>query len=170
MVAPTHSPAGASLTNLIIKTFRLNGLFLAAGDQITLGSGLTAARWQVLGAVLRQPLSVADAARAMGLTRQSVQRLADVLVAEGLCEYRDNPAHRRAKLLAPSAAGWAAIAQIHPLQVDFVNRVGAAVGAGALAQANATVDHLLEVLVSPEGRVHAGPGAVKQRRGGVKQR
>lgn len=165
MLAPNHSPAGASLTHLIIKTFRLNGLFLAAADLITVGSGLTAARWQVIGAVLRQPLSVADVARAMGLTRQSVQRLADVLVTEGLCEYRDNPAHRRAKLLAPSAAGWAALAQIHPIQADFVNRVGAAVGAGALVQANATVDRLLDVLASPEGRVNAEPGARKQRRG-----
>lgn len=156
-MATKHSPVGASLTHLILKVFRLNGVLLDAADQITLGSGLTAARWQVLGAVQRQPLSVADVARAMGLTRQSVQRLADILVAEGFCEYRDNPAHRRAKLLAPAPEGMAALSHILPVQVDFVNRVGAAVGLPALEQTNATVDHLLEVLASPSGRVNPRP-------------
>lgn len=95
-----RSSGGDALTELVLKVFRLNGRFLEVADDITGGGGLTAARWQVLGAVLREPLSVAAAARSMGLTRQSVQRLADVLVDEGLCTYLDNPAHRRAKLLA----------------------------------------------------------------------
>jgi DNA-binding MarR family transcriptional regulator len=132
--------------------FRLNGRFLEVADEITLGTGLTAARWQVLGGVLREPLSVAAVARNMGLTRQSVQRLADVLVAEGLCEYRDNPAHRRAKLLAPTAEGWAAIDRIHPIQVDWANRVGAAVGDDALRAARSTIEGVLAALASPQGK------------------
>jgi hypothetical protein len=35
----------------------------------------------------------------MHLARQGVQRLADVLVRDGLAVYEPNPAHRRAKLL-----------------------------------------------------------------------
>ncbi|WP_437998999.1 hypothetical protein WMF26_02405 [Sorangium sp. So ce185] len=54
---------GDALAELVLKTFRLNGRFLEVADDITEGSGLTAARWQALGAVLREPLSVAAAAR-----------------------------------------------------------------------------------------------------------
>ena len=36
-------------TELVLDVFRLNGLLLAAGDHLTAGEGLTAARWQVLG-------------------------------------------------------------------------------------------------------------------------
>lgn len=50
----------------------------------------------------------------MGITRQSVQRVADVLVEAGLAEYRPNPAHRRAKLLAPTEDGLAAVRGIVP--------------------------------------------------------
>ena len=146
---PRRSPAGDALTELVLKVFRLNGRFLDVADAITAGTGLTAARWQVLGAVLRQPLSVAGVARSMGLTRQSVQRLADALVEEGLCTYQDNPAHRRAKLLAPTRRGWAAIERIRPIQAAWANRLAATVGDEALLAANATLDAVLAAPVSP---------------------
>lgn len=120
---PGRSAAGDALTELVLRVFRLNGLFLAAAEGMAQPAGLTAARWQVLGAVLREPLTVSDAARAMGLTRQSVQRLADALVEDGMAEYVPNPAHRRAKLLRPTAAGWAAIDAIRPLQYAWTHRV-----------------------------------------------
>ncbi|CAM5572547.1 hypothetical protein STANM309S_01878 [Streptomyces tanashiensis] len=50
----------------------------------------------------------------MGITRQSVQRVADLLVREGLAAYAPNPAHRRAKLLTPTEAGRAAVRRIDP--------------------------------------------------------
>ena len=147
-----RSSAGDALTDLVLKVFRLNGRFLDVAEQITAGTGLTAARWQVLGSVLREPLPVATVARNMGLARQSVQRLADLLVAEGLCEYRDNPAHRRAKLLAPTPAGWAAVDGIHPTQADWANRVAAAVGEDPLRAAIAAIDAVLATLASPQGK------------------
>lgn len=97
-----------------LTAFRLNGQFLTLAERLAEPAGLTAARWQVLGAVLDEPLPVAGIARAMGITRQSVQRTADLLVADGLAGYRDNPAHRRAKLVAPTAAGLAAVRAINP--------------------------------------------------------
>ncbi|CAN5420504.1 hypothetical protein BH09MYX1_BH09MYX1_51560 [soil metagenome] len=61
-----RTSSGDYVTELVLKTVRLNGRFLAVAEDITAGSGLTAARWQVLGAVLAAPLSVAEVARAMG--------------------------------------------------------------------------------------------------------
>lgn len=141
-----RSPAGDALTDLVIRTFRLNGLFLAVAEHMARPAGLTAARWQVLGAVLRAPLTVSDAARAMGLTRQSVQRLADALVADGMAEFIDNPRHRRARLLKPTQAGWDAIAVIRPLQYAFTHHATADVGADELRQAIGVIDRVIASL------------------------
>src|SRR5262245_42519437 len=102
----------ALLSGSALTVFRLNGQFLLLAEGLARPAGLTAARWQVLGAVLTEPLSVAGIARVMGITRQSVQRNADLLVADGLAEYGPNPAHRRAKLLRPTGAGLAAVRRI----------------------------------------------------------
>jgi DNA-binding MarR family transcriptional regulator len=131
----TRTEAGDVLTELVLAVFRLNGSFLEAADRLAAPTGLTAARWQVLGAVLKEPKSVADIARDMGLARQSVQRLADILAAEGLAAYADNPAHRRAKLLAMTDAGCAAIRDIGTRQPVWANRVSDGIEARALETA-----------------------------------
>ena len=104
----------AVLSDAALTTFRLNGQFRALAETLAQPAGLTASWWQVLGAVLAEPLPVSGIAREMGMARQSVQRVADILVDRGLATYQDNPAHRRAKLVAPTAAGLDAVRQITP--------------------------------------------------------
>ena len=116
-----RTEAGTVLTDVVLAVFRLNGSLLEAADGIAAPAGLTAARWQVLGAILQQPKSVAEIARDMGLTRQSVQRLADILAAEGLAAYAENPAHKRAKLLSMTQAGRAAIERLGERQRVWAN-------------------------------------------------
>ncbi|WP_433859928.1 MarR family winged helix-turn-helix transcriptional regulator [Streptomyces kronopolitis] len=118
----------ALLSRTALAVFRLNGRLLSVADGLARPSGLTAAWWQVLGAVLPEPLPVAGIARAMGITRQSVQRIADLLVDRELAEYRPNPAHRRAKLLAPTTAGRAAVARIAPGHAEFAARLSERLG------------------------------------------
>lgn len=108
--------------------------------------GLTAAWWQVIGGVLDEPRTVADVARLMGMFRQGVQRIADVLVDRGLAEYRDNPAHRRAKLLACTESGYWAVRQIAVAQHPWAERIGGAVGADELQSALSVVERLIDVL------------------------
>jgi DNA-binding MarR family transcriptional regulator len=129
-----------------LGVFRLNGQFLAIAEELARPAGLTAAWWQVLGAVLREPLPVAGIARTMGITRQSVQRIADLLVEKGLAEYRPNPAHRRAKLLAPTGQGRAAISRIDPGHAAFADRLAKAYGESELAEAVAALERLSRVL------------------------
>ncbi|MFJ7208318.1 MarR family winged helix-turn-helix transcriptional regulator [Streptomyces sp. NPDC098789] len=112
-----------ALSGTALSVFRLNGQFLGVSEELAAPAGLTAAWWQVLGAVLTEPLPVAGIARAMGITRQSVQRIADLLVQRGLAAYAPNPAHRRAKLLSPTAEGRAAIARIGPGHADLAARL-----------------------------------------------
>jgi len=127
------------LSGVALTVFKLNGQFLDAADDIARPVGLTAAWWQVLGAVLDEPLPVAGIARAMGITRQSVQRIADLLVDKGLAEYRANPAHRRAKLLQPTEKGYEAVSRIGPGHAALADRLAAAVGTEELG---ATLDAL----------------------------
>ncbi|HEX8832000.1 MAG TPA: MarR family transcriptional regulator [Longimicrobium sp.] len=141
---PVRSAAGDALTELLLRVFRLNGLFLSEAEEIARPTGLTPARWQVLGAVLQQPRTVSGIARVMGLTRQSVQRLADALAEAGITEYVDNPAHRRAKLVQPTAAGWAAIEVIRPRQYAWTHRVTAEISAEELRAAVATMERVIE--------------------------
>jgi DNA-binding MarR family transcriptional regulator len=129
-----------------IGVFRLNGQFLAVAEELARPAGLTAAWWQVLGAVLREPLPVAGVARAMGITRQSVQRIADLLVERGLAEYRPNPAHRRAKLLAPTEEGRAAITRIDPGHAAYADRLADAFGEAELAAAVEALERLSQAL------------------------
>jgi DNA-binding MarR family transcriptional regulator len=134
------------LSRSALGVFRLNGQFLAVAEELARPAGLTAAWWQVLGAVLGEPLPVSGIARAMGITRQSVQRVADLLVERGLAEYRPNPAHRRAKLLAPTGEGRAAVARIDPGHAAFADRLAEAFGEAELAEAVRTLERLSKVL------------------------
>jgi DNA-binding MarR family transcriptional regulator len=146
-----RTSAGDATTELVLLTFRLNGAFLAAAEQIAAPAGLTAARWQVLGAVIGDPLPVAAIARKMGLARQSVQRIADLLVAQGYAKYSPNPAHRRAKLLAPTQAGHAAIARLSERQHSWADQVGAAVGEAELRDAVSTLQRVLAAVGDRDG-------------------
>ncbi|MFF3221861.1 MarR family winged helix-turn-helix transcriptional regulator [Nocardia suismassiliense] len=137
-----------------ITSFRLNGQFLAIAEELARPAGLTAAWWQVLGAVLAEPLPVAGIAREMGITRQSVQRIADLLVDKGLAEYRPNPAHRRAKLVAVTDAGLEAVRRINPQHAVVAKRLVDELG---LEQLATTVEMLtmlstaLDAIVEEQG-------------------
>ena len=132
----TRTPAGDALTALVLPVFELNGEFLAAAELITRPVGLTPAWWQVLGATLEEPLPVAEIARrvGLGLARQSVQRVADLLVEQQWAAYRPNPAHRRAKLLEPTPEGRRTLGRLADAQHAWANSVGAAVSQKELAE------------------------------------
>ncbi|WP_406331692.1 MarR family winged helix-turn-helix transcriptional regulator [Streptomyces sp. NBC_00203] len=129
-----------------LAAFRLNGQFLSVAEELAKPAGLTAAWWQVLGAVLGEPLPVSGIARVMGITRQSVQRIADLLVEKGLAEYLPNPAHRRAKLLSPTDEGRAAIARIGPGHAFFADRLAESLGDAGLAETVRVLERLSAVL------------------------
>jgi DNA-binding MarR family transcriptional regulator len=147
---PPQSEAGELLTDVILATFRLNGRLMDVAQGLAAEGGLTAAWWQVLGGVLDEPRSVAQIGRRMGMTRQGVQRVADLLVERGLAEYRPNPAHRRAKLLACTEAGYWAIRRITLAQHPWADRIGAEVGTEKLRETLETMRRVIEVLEADE--------------------
>ena len=109
---PGRTPEGDALTALVLPAFALNGELLEAAAAITAPHELTPARWQVLGAVLEEPLPVAEIARRVGLTRQSVQRVANDVVTQGWARWEPNPWRRGQNLLLLTDRGRRAIAAL----------------------------------------------------------
>jgi DNA-binding MarR family transcriptional regulator len=141
-----RTAAGDELSRLAVQVFRLDGLLTAAGDDLAHPAGQTAARWRVLAAVEEQPLSVAQIARSWSFARQSVQRVADLLVQDGLVAYDDNPGHRRAKLVRLTPEGRAVLTQIQAGQRAWANTMGARIGAADLRTANELLGRILAAL------------------------
>lgn len=143
---PPESPAGEALGELVLLTFRLNARLMDAAESMAAEGDMTAAWWQVLGGVLDQPRTLPEIGRRMGMSRQGVRRVAGLLVERGLAEYRPNPAHRRAQLLACTEAGYWAIRRITLRAHPWADRIGSQLPLDELRQINATVTHLIEVL------------------------
>ena len=134
------------LDSAALTVFRLNGQFLTIGDGLSAPAGISVAWWQVMAAVQDQPQPVAGIARAMGITRQSVQRIADLLVGKGMCEYRPNPAHKRAKLVAMTEEGTAALRRINPQHAAMAHRLAQALGPAEFAATVETLERLAATL------------------------
>jgi DNA-binding MarR family transcriptional regulator len=148
---PPRSEAGDALTDVIIATFRLNGRLMDVAQRLARAGGLTATEWRVLGGVLDEPHSVSEIGRLMGMTRQGVQRVADQLVDRGLAEFRPNPAHRRAHLLACTNGGYWAIRQIALVQRPWADEIAADIGAAELQDTLATMRRTLAALEADGG-------------------
>src|SRR5262245_33430938 len=143
---PPRTEAGDVLTDVVVATFRLNARLIEAARDLAAEGELTAAHWQVLGGILDEPRTVAAIGRRMGLTRQAVLRIADLLVERKLGEYRPNPDHRRAKLLACTETGYWAIRRIALEQHPWADRIAARVGADELRDMLTVMRNLVAVL------------------------
>ena len=135
---------------MVVRILRLAGLLTAAGDQLAAPAGQSSARWQVLAVAENGPATVAQIARTLGLARQSVQRVADLLADEGLAAFRENPEHQRAMLFELTARGRSALAAIQRAQRGWADRLGAAVGEADLRRAAAVLDRIAAALSEPE--------------------
>jgi DNA-binding MarR family transcriptional regulator len=157
----TRTSEGAEATEVILATFRANGLLLAAGDRLAAEHGLTSARWQVLGAIAlaQRPLTVPQIARRMGLTRQSVHTTVNRLLADGLVELVPNADHRRSQLVRLTELGEARYRAIDEKQAVWVNELASGVGRSELE----TTARVLGELCM---RLEAGSRAIPQRRKG----
>ncbi len=70
------------LSGTALTVFRLNGQLLEVSEKLARPVGLTAAWWQVLGAVVREPLPVAGIARIGPAHRAMAEKLAGHLGTE----------------------------------------------------------------------------------------
>ena len=154
-----RTAAGEAFSGLVVRIFRLNGLLAAAGDALARPAGQSSARWQVLAMVEEEDHTVAETARTLGLARQSVQRIADLLEADGLVRYVDNPRHRRARLIRLTGEGRAVLGRIQAAQRPWADGLGAAVGEARLRRLSADLDRVLAGV-----QLRQSPGSAPRRR------
>jgi DNA-binding MarR family transcriptional regulator len=139
-----RTPTGEVATELVLSTFRANGLLLDAGDLLSADEGLTSARWQVLGAIVlaERPLTVPQIARRMGLTRQSVHATVNRLVRDGFLELGPNADHRRSPLVGVTKQGSAKYEAIDARQAAWINRLARGIARSDIETAARVLDEL----------------------------
>ena len=167
-MAARRTATGEAATELILSTFRANGLLLAAGDVLSAEEGLTSSRWQVLGAIALadRALTVPQIARRMGLTRQSVHASVDRLVRDGLIELRANADHRRSPLVHLTERGAATYEAVDERQAAWINRLSRGMGRPDIETAREVLDELclrLESHGGEEGEMAPERGFVRRR-------
>jgi DNA-binding MarR family transcriptional regulator len=143
---PPRSPAGEAFNEVLLLVLRLNGSFTAAGEALAKLAGQSLARWVVLDQCRDSPATVSDIARRLRQARQSVQRVADLLVADGLCVYQDNPHHQRAKLLDLTPEGRAALYAIDAAQRRWCDGLGDKIGQAVLQRTAAGLRHVMDAV------------------------
>jgi DNA-binding MarR family transcriptional regulator len=142
-----------TVADLIVSVFRLNGALIDTGNRLVADIGLTSAWWQVLGALDLSPvpLPVAHIARNMGLSRQAVQRVADLLAEKGLVRFAVNPHHQRAKLVVLTAQGRAAVKDAEKRQRPWARDLMAGVSLERIATALDVLTHMNKHLAQAAG-------------------
>ena len=141
------------VADLIVSVFQLNGQLIDAGNRLVEDIGLTSAWWQVLGALALSPvpLPVAHIARNMGLSRQSVQRVADLLAKKGLVRFETNPHHQRAKLVVLTAKGSTAVNAAEQRQRPWARDTTAGLTLERITTALDVLTHMNKHLAPPVG-------------------
>jgi DNA-binding MarR family transcriptional regulator len=131
-IRPARSPAGEAFTQFVLEVAWLGGLFTTAGESLARLADQSLARWVVLDAVGDQPATVAQVARRRGIARQAVQRVADLLVRDGMAVYLPNPADRRAQLFEPTSRGRGVLHTISIAQKTWADALGDEIGEARL--------------------------------------
>lgn len=137
-----RTPAGDALTELVLETFHFYGLLRESSDRRIEHLGITSTLWKVLAALGDAPLSMAQIARNMGLTRQSVRRSVNRLKDKGLVACSENPDHQRAKLVGLTAEGVLLLDAITKIQIHWANEVSSTLNADALNQVVETMKRI----------------------------
>ncbi len=101
-----------AVAGFIADVVELASLFRQTADEIAREEGETYTRWYALSVFSGDPLTVSQAARRLGTTRQAVQRTADELIARGLATAQPNPDHRTSPFIRLTPDGVALLERI----------------------------------------------------------
>ena len=99
------SPSATLFRQLTRSVFAAHSSVLRYGDRANAQFGQSSARWRVMFNIAQGNGTVGEIARETEYTRQSIQRLADTLVADGLATYSPDPNDRRKQIITLTAKG-----------------------------------------------------------------
>ena len=129
---------------LVADVVEAAGAIRRLGDEMASEVGQTQARWQVLSVLSEGDWTVARAARRLGITRQSVQRVADLLLEEGLLVAEPNPDHARSPLIRLTREGERALATITAVSDPWQEALGSRLTLDDLRTARRVLAALIE--------------------------
>jgi DNA-binding MarR family transcriptional regulator len=110
------SSSATLFRQLTRAVFAAQSSVLRYGDRANAAFGQSSARWRVMFDIEQGNGTVGEIARETEYTRQSIQRLADALVADGLATYAPDPRDRRKQIITLTAKGSTLLAE---MEADF---------------------------------------------------
>lgn len=137
-----------ALSELTLESARITGKLNQVADRLARETGLSSARWQVLGTLANAgtPLTVAEIARRMELQRQSVQRTTNALARDGYVRFKPNPEHQRAKLVVLTREGARTLRHLQKLLESWTRPIIGQLSLDELHQAVRTLTKLRELI------------------------
>lgn len=108
----------AALASFIADVLELGGLFRQTADDIARQAGVTQTLWYALSVFSAKPLTVSQAARRLGTTRQAVQRSTNELLTRGLAATETNPDHRASPLIVLTPKGRDTLGRISQIAME----------------------------------------------------
>jgi DNA-binding MarR family transcriptional regulator len=124
---------------LVADVLECSGALRRYGDALTRPLDQTEVRWAVLSVLSGGAHTVPQVARRLGVTRQSVQRIANLLAAEGLIEGAANPDNARSPLFRLSKRGEEVLNAITRAADPWLRRVGEELSLEDLRRARAAL-------------------------------
>jgi DNA-binding MarR family transcriptional regulator len=104
---------------LIADIYESAGRLRSSGEVIASSERQTQARWQALSVASEEELTVPQAARRLGISRQALQRTVNELRDDGLMQLVDNPDHRTSPRIAVTGDGRMALGALTSHAHDF---------------------------------------------------
>jgi len=139
--------AGQAIEELIVEIVATFFLLRAEGMRIGVVSSSGEGYWSVLRLLkLNGAQTVPQIARYRYVPRQSVQKLANEMLEDGVIELVNNPAHKRSKLLRLTPKGEALFAQLSDRIAVLTEVLAEQEDAAQLQNAVVVVKHLHEQL------------------------
>lgn len=139
------------MQRLVADLFEIAGALRRDGEATARSAGQTQSRWQTMWIAGTGRFSVATIARRLGLTRQSVQRTADALVAEGLATYEPNPDHQRSPLLILTDDGREVLQRINAAGLERNLQQAELLGDAGIAELRLLLGRYRQGLSRPSG-------------------
>jgi len=123
----------ATVPLIIADIYQLAGQLRRNAEARARPLGQSQARWQVLSAASAEPKTIPQIARRLGVARQNVQRIADLLVAEGLASSSPNPDHQTSPHLLLTESGRDALARLTRSAQSYYREIAAALSPAEIA-------------------------------------
>lgn len=142
-----RTQAGQAIKDLIIEIVATFFLLRAEGMRIGVVSSSGEGYWSVLRLLkVNGSQTVPQLARYRYVPRQSVQKLANEMLNDGVIEFLNNPAHKRSKLLRLTPKGEAVFAEMSDRIASLAETLAEQQDAAQLQNAADVVKHLHEQL------------------------